>query len=219
MDPGDGRFNEILVQGTHRSGIANICSTRSHRDVGRRQRVSTEDQPVRHELVANGLWSDPVALVPDQAAAAKAEAVAAKAPKPLSTQLVEMGLVVIQLALVIGSDTNSRVMNPKDRGTFPLFGDGAGAVLLGPGGDKQGMLAYTLGADGSGMELLWRPGGGSKIGPSTAVGSKTTVGGAGSQMTTGGAGSYTMALSHYDPVPASIQQGLAAEFQPAADEA
>ncbi len=35
---------------------------------------------------------------------------------------------------------------------------------------------------------------------------------------TGGAGSFTMALSHYDPVPANIQQQLIAEFKPAADE-
>ena len=35
---------------------------------------------------------------------------------------------------------------------------------------------------------------------------------------TGGAGSYTMVLSHYDPVPANIQQQLVAEFKPAADE-
>ena len=35
---------------------------------------------------------------------------------------------------------------------------------------------------------------------------------------TGGAGSYTMELSHYDPVPANVQQQLVAEFKPAADE-
>ena len=35
---------------------------------------------------------------------------------------------------------------------------------------------------------------------------------------TGGAGSFTMALSHYDPVPANVQQQLVAEFKPAADE-
>ena len=35
---------------------------------------------------------------------------------------------------------------------------------------------------------------------------------------TGGAGSFTMGLSHYDPVPANIQQQLVAEFKPAADE-
>ncbi len=63
-------------------------------------------------------------------------------------------------ALVVGADCNSRVMNPADKKTFPLFGDGAGAVLLGPGSQEQGMLSYTLGADGSGMELLYRPMGG-----------------------------------------------------------
>ena len=65
-------------------------------------------------------------------------------------------------ALVIGADCNSRVMNPADKKTFPLFGDGAGAVLLAAGSKEQGMLAYTLGADGSGMELLYRPMGGAR---------------------------------------------------------
>jgi 3-oxoacyl-[acyl-carrier-protein] synthase-3 len=40
-------------------------------------------------------------------------------------------------ALVIGADTNSRVMNPDDKKTFPLFGDGAGAVLLAKGSVEQ----------------------------------------------------------------------------------
>ena len=66
-----------------------------------------------------------------------------------------------KLALVIGSDTNSRVMNPADKKTFPLFGDGAGAVLVAKGSDRQGLLAYTLGADGAGAQLLVRPVGGS----------------------------------------------------------
>jgi 3-oxoacyl-[acyl-carrier-protein] synthase III len=65
-------------------------------------------------------------------------------------------------ALVIGSDTNSRVMNPADKKTYPLFGDGAGAVLLTKGSPEQGLLAYTLGADGSGERLLVRPDGGSR---------------------------------------------------------
>ncbi|MEE9601779.1 MAG: beta-ketoacyl-ACP synthase III [Thermoguttaceae bacterium] len=67
-----------------------------------------------------------------------------------------------KLALVIGADCNTRVMNPADKKTFPLFGDGAGAVLLGAGSDEQGMLAYLLGSDGSGAELLYRPMGGSR---------------------------------------------------------
>jgi 3-oxoacyl-[acyl-carrier-protein] synthase-3 len=63
-------------------------------------------------------------------------------------------------ALVIGADCNSRVMNPDDIKTYPLFGDGAGAVILEKGNPDQGLVSYTLGADGSGAELLIRPGGG-----------------------------------------------------------
>jgi 3-oxoacyl-[acyl-carrier-protein] synthase-3 len=66
-------------------------------------------------------------------------------------------------ALVIGADTNSRVMNPDDKKTWPLFGDGAGAVLLTKGSGEQGLLSYTLGADGSGAQLLIRPVGGSRM--------------------------------------------------------
>jgi 3-oxoacyl-[acyl-carrier-protein] synthase-3 len=69
-------------------------------------------------------------------------------------------------ALVIGGDCNSRVINPGDQKSFPLFGDGAGAVLLAPGSSEQGMLAYQLGSDGSGGDLLSRPACGSRIPPS-----------------------------------------------------
>jgi 3-oxoacyl-[acyl-carrier-protein] synthase III len=68
-------------------------------------------------------------------------------------------------ALVIGGDCNSRVINPGDQKSFPLFGDGAGAVLLAPGGADQGLVAYQLGSDGSGGDLLSRPACGSRIPP------------------------------------------------------
>ncbi len=67
-----------------------------------------------------------------------------------------------QLCLVIGADCNSRVVDPRDPKTFPLFGDGAGAVLLAPGGPDQGFLAYRLGSDGGGGDLLKRPACGSR---------------------------------------------------------
>ncbi len=66
------------------------------------------------------------------------------------------------MALVIGADLTSRMCDPNDRKTYPLFGDGAGAVLLKKGTQEQGLLAYTLGADGTGLELLWCPTGGSR---------------------------------------------------------
>ncbi len=68
-----------------------------------------------------------------------------------------------QLALIIGADCNSRAVNPADKRTFPLFGDAAGAVLLAPGSGQQGLLSYAVGTDGSGIGLLCRPMGGSRV--------------------------------------------------------
>jgi 3-oxoacyl-[acyl-carrier-protein] synthase-3 len=69
------------------------------------------------------------------------------------------------LALIIGGDCNSRIVNPDDIKTYPLFGDGAGAVLLTKGAPNQGILAYSMGADGSGGDLLSRPACGSRLPP------------------------------------------------------
>jgi 3-oxoacyl-[acyl-carrier-protein] synthase III len=73
------------------------------------------------------------------------------------------------LALIIGGDCNSRVVNPNDIKTYPLFGDGAGAVLLTRGRPDQGILSYSLGADGSGGDLLSRPACGSRLPPTPEV--------------------------------------------------
>ncbi len=81
-----------------------------------------------------------------------------------ASQFVKAG--TSRRALVIGADCNSRVINPRDPKSFPLFGDGAGAVLLGPGSPEQGMIAYQFGADGSGGDLLNRPACGSRLPPS-----------------------------------------------------
>lgn len=70
-------------------------------------------------------------------------------------------------ALIIGADTNSRVVDQQDRRIAPLFGDGAGAVLLEKGSAEQGLIAYQLGADGSGGPLLECTAGGTRI-PNTA---------------------------------------------------
>ncbi|HXD85912.1 MAG TPA: beta-ketoacyl-ACP synthase III [Urbifossiella sp.] len=68
-------------------------------------------------------------------------------------------------ALVIGGDTNSRVLNPDDIKTYPLFGDGAGAVFVEPGPPDRGILAYSMGSEGSGGPLLQREAGGSRNPP------------------------------------------------------
>lgn len=64
--------------------------------------------------------------------------------------------------LLIGAETMARTVNPKDIKTVPLFGDAAGAIILGPSedGDQNcGLLAFELGSDGSQGELLLIPSG------------------------------------------------------------
>jgi len=64
-------------------------------------------------------------------------------------------------ALVIGADVVSKCVDPTEQKIAPLFGDGAGAVILQAGSSEQGLLAYQLGADGGGADLLLCPVGGS----------------------------------------------------------
>jgi 3-oxoacyl-[acyl-carrier-protein] synthase-3 len=63
-------------------------------------------------------------------------------------------------ALVIGSETFTRILDWEDRGTCVLFGDGAGAVVLRAEEDgKRGILATRLHADGRHNQLLYVDGG------------------------------------------------------------
>lgn len=67
------------------------------------------------------------------------------------------------VVLVVGAEAISRFLNRRDRTTYPLFGDGAGAVVLQAAPTPGGVLASVLGSDGSGAEHLGIPAGGSKI--------------------------------------------------------
>lgn len=75
----------------------------------------------------------------------------------IATQMIASGNY--RHILVIGVDLLSRVTDFTDRSTCVLFGDGAGAVLLGPVSGR-GVMATWLGADGSGGEKLRIPGSG-----------------------------------------------------------
>ncbi|WP_411092857.1 beta-ketoacyl-ACP synthase III [Streptomyces sp. 049-1] len=68
-------------------------------------------------------------------------------------------------ALVIGADVYSSIVDPGDRGTAVVFGDGAGAVLLERGrtGDPGAVLHTELGSDGTGDDLITIPPGGDHI--------------------------------------------------------
>lgn len=66
-------------------------------------------------------------------------------------------------ALVIGADTLSRITDYTDRNTCVLFGDGAGAVILGEVPEGRGFLSFDLGAEGAGGPLLKLEAGGSRL--------------------------------------------------------
>ena len=74
--------------------------------------------------------------------------------------------------LVIGSDKMTSILNYEDRATCVLFGDGAGAILLEPAADGEGILDFEHDIDGSGGEFLYMPGGGSLNPPSEETVSK-----------------------------------------------
>jgi 3-oxoacyl-[acyl-carrier-protein] synthase III len=67
-------------------------------------------------------------------------------------------------ALVIGSETFSRILDWEDRATCVLFGDGAGAVVLSGEEGTRGALATKLHADGAHSDLLYVDGGPSTTG-------------------------------------------------------
>ncbi|GAA2728004.1 beta-ketoacyl-ACP synthase III [Streptomyces nogalater] len=71
---------------------------------------------------------------------------------------------VADSALVIGADTFSTILDPGDRTTRVIFGDGAGAVVLRAGdqAEEGALRGFDLGSDGTGVDLITVPGGGSE---------------------------------------------------------
>ncbi len=70
----------------------------------------------------------------------------------------------IKHALVIGSEVLTKYVDYTDRSTCVIFGDGAGAAVLGPVPDDKGILATKILSDGRYDEQLYSPGGGTKLG-------------------------------------------------------
>ncbi len=78
------------------------------------------------------------------------------------------GLITAGIAghvLVIGADVFTAIVNPRDRATRAIFGDGAGAVVLraGQAGDAGEIGPFVLGSDGRGADLIMVPAGGSRL--------------------------------------------------------
>jgi len=86
----------------------------------------------------------------------------------MASQFVKTGCS--RNALVIGAEALSVIIDPEDKKTFPLFGDGAGAVLLSPDSNTDpatasGILAYRLASEGEQAQALIVPACGSRMPP------------------------------------------------------
>jgi 3-oxoacyl-[acyl-carrier-protein] synthase-3 len=78
----------------------------------------------------------------------------------MANSAVESGLA--KNVLVCGADTLSRITNYNDRGTCVLFGDGAGAVVVGKVDDTSRVGPFVMGCEGERWDLLFVPAGGSQ---------------------------------------------------------
>jgi len=76
---------------------------------------------------------------------------------------------IYKYVLVVGAECLSKITDYTDRNTCILFGDGAGAVVLGPVPEGRGFRSFVLGADGEGGELLKLAESGSENGPGKPV--------------------------------------------------
>lgn len=77
----------------------------------------------------------------------------------VAAQFIETG--AYKKALVIGAETLSKYINWEDRNTCVLFGDGAGAAVMGQVEEGYGILSFDLGSDGSGGDAIQIPSSGS----------------------------------------------------------
>ncbi len=82
----------------------------------------------------------------------------------VANQMIRSGQA--RYALVIGAEVLTRYVDYTDRGTCVIFGDGAGAAVLGEVEAERGILATRIRSDGRFAEQLFSPGGGTRIKPS-----------------------------------------------------
>jgi 3-oxoacyl-[acyl-carrier-protein] synthase III len=90
----------------------------------------------------------------------------------LATSAGLISAEVAETVLFIAAEAFSTLVNPADRATAPIFGDGGGAVVLRPGeaGDPGALGAFDLGSDGARSDLLAIPAGGSRQRSATGLG-------------------------------------------------
>ncbi|WP_183154738.1 3-oxoacyl-ACP synthase III family protein [Streptomyces shenzhenensis] len=121
--------------------------------------TTTPDEPCPSTACrVQGLIGAAQAVAMDVAAACSGWLFAAKVAQAWLTANPE-----VEHAVVVGSETYSRFLNPDDRATAALFGDGAAATVVSRVAGGEGFAPIILGSDGSRGDFAWIPGGGSRI--------------------------------------------------------
>ncbi len=159
------RERRITDPDTATSDLATIAAERALADAG----IAAADLDLVLCATATGdfLWPATACIVQNRIGATRAAAFDLAAACSgfcygLATAAGFIQSGAMRRVLVIGADTLSKQVNWEDRSTCILFGDGAGAAVLAPCAPDEGILASCLGADGSEVESVWMPAGGTR---------------------------------------------------------
>ena len=157
------KVRHIVADGENTSDIAAKAAERALKDAG--LTADDIDLIVVATATPDMLFPSTACLVQNQLKAAKVAAYDLAAGCSgfmyaivTASQFIKTGLY--KHVLVIGAESLSRILDWTDRNTCVLFGDGAGAVVLGEVPEGYGILGSNLGSDGSGGDLLCLPAGG-----------------------------------------------------------
>ena len=150
-----------MVNRHHRTVLATEAARRALQDAG--IEGSELDQIIVGTVTGDRIFPSTACLLQDNLGAVKAHAFDVSAACAGFLYGLSLGVNAVRsqaakTVLVVGVETLSKIVNWTDRNTCVLFGDGAGAVLVGESPDpERGILSLKLHADGSGAYDLWLP--------------------------------------------------------------
>jgi 3-oxoacyl-[acyl-carrier-protein] synthase-3 len=157
------RERRIAAADEHVSDMASEAGRRALQAAG--VQASEVDVIIVATLTPDYSWPASACLVQRKISAPQAAAfdISAACSGFVYAMSVANGMIVsgcAKIVLVIGAEKLSSAVDWTDRNTCVLFGDGAGAAVLGAANGQGSILSLHLGADGKAVELLYQPGGG-----------------------------------------------------------
>ncbi|MHB8170006.1 MAG: beta-ketoacyl-ACP synthase III [Thermincolia bacterium] len=159
------RERRIAGEDIATSDLSVIAAQRALEDAG--VQASDLDLIILATITPDYPWPATACLVQDKLGANRAAAFDVSAGctglvygLAVGSQFIQTGMY--RNVLVIGGETLSKIINWQDRSTCVLFGDGAGAVVLQPVEEGNGLMSIDLGSEGAGAQLLYQPAGGTR---------------------------------------------------------